>query len=65
MQRGKSGGFRIIYYLRTETHILLLTIYVKTEQDDMPLPKVLYLIAKAEQEFADEQQPKDERDESE
>ncbi|KPQ39267.1 MAG: Cytotoxic translational repressor of toxin-antitoxin stability system [Phormidium sp. OSCR] len=26
-QRGKRGGYRIIYYLKTETQILLVTIY--------------------------------------
>ena len=34
-QKGKSGGYRLIYYLKTSTHILLLTIYSKSEQDDV------------------------------
>lgn len=33
--KGKSGGFRIIYYLRLANHIVLLTIYSKTEQTDI------------------------------
>ena len=34
-QKGKSGGYRLIYYLKTSTHILLLTLYSKSEQDDV------------------------------
>jgi mRNA-degrading endonuclease RelE of RelBE toxin-antitoxin system len=34
-QRGKSGGYRVIYYLKTNTRILLLTLYSKSEQDDI------------------------------
>ena len=34
-QRGKSGGYRIIYYLETQTDIILLTIYSKSEQSDI------------------------------
>ncbi len=33
--RGKSGGFRVVYYLKLENYILLLTIYSKTEQEDI------------------------------
>jgi mRNA-degrading endonuclease RelE of RelBE toxin-antitoxin system len=31
-QKGKSGGYRFIYYLKTSTNIILLTIYSKSEQ---------------------------------
>lgn len=34
-QRGKSGGYRVIDYLRTPTHIILLTIYTKSERADI------------------------------
>ena len=33
--KGKRGGFRVIYYLQTETFILLVTIYAKSEQSDI------------------------------
>jgi mRNA-degrading endonuclease RelE of RelBE toxin-antitoxin system len=33
--RGKSGGFRVIYYLQLVDHVILLTIYSKTEQTDI------------------------------
>ena len=34
-KRGKSGGYRIIYYLHTAESVLLVTIYSKTEQSDL------------------------------
>ncbi len=34
-QRGKSGGYRIIYYLKMETQCILVTIYAKSKQDDI------------------------------
>lgn len=33
-QRGKSGGYRVIYYIRTPIQIVLLTIYSKSERSD-------------------------------
>ena len=33
--RGKSGGYRILYYLKTDEHLMLLTIYFKSEQTDI------------------------------
>ena len=34
-RRGKSGGYRLIYYLQTTNDVLLITIYSKTEQADI------------------------------
>ena len=34
-QRGKSGGFRVIYYVQLADSIILVTIYSKTEQIDI------------------------------
>lgn len=33
--RGKSGGFRIIYYVDSPTKIILLSIYSKSGQTDI------------------------------
>ena len=33
--RGKSGGFRVLYYVRSALEVVLLTVYSKTEQDDV------------------------------
>lgn len=34
-QRGKSGGYRVIYYLKTAENIILITIYSKSDQGDI------------------------------
>jgi mRNA-degrading endonuclease RelE of RelBE toxin-antitoxin system len=33
--KGKSGGYRVIYYLRSQTGITLITIYSKSDQTDI------------------------------
>ncbi len=40
LQRGKSGGYRVIYYLKNDTQITLVTIYSKTEQADVTVKDV-------------------------
>ncbi|MFT5162812.1 MAG: mRNA-degrading endonuclease RelE of RelBE toxin-antitoxin system [Alteromonadaceae bacterium] len=34
-KRGKSGGYRVIYYLKTQTRCILVTLYSKAEQSDI------------------------------
>ena len=42
--RGKSGGYRIIYYLQTANDVLLVTIYSKSEQSDITTSELLSII---------------------
>jgi len=35
-QRGKSGGYRVVYYLQTADQVVLLTLYSKSEQSHIP-----------------------------
>ena len=35
IRKGKSAGYRLIYYVRTERKVILITIYSKTEQSDI------------------------------
>lgn len=42
--RGKSGGYRVIYYLETEEQTVLLTIYSKSDQSDMPTDVIRRII---------------------
>lgn len=35
IQKGKSGGYRVIYYLKTEENIILATIYSKSDFSDI------------------------------
>ncbi len=44
VQKGKSGGYRIIYYLKTQTDIVLLTIYSKSEQSDITANEIKRII---------------------
>ncbi|QXD17219.1 type II toxin-antitoxin system RelE/ParE family toxin [Rhodocaloribacter litoris] len=43
-QRGKSGGYRMLYYLKTPERIILVTIYSKTEQGDITAEEVRRII---------------------
>ena len=33
--RGKSGGYRIIYQVKNQSEVILVTVYSKTEQSDI------------------------------
>lgn len=48
-QKGKSGGYRLIYYVQTATEIILLTIYAKSEQVDIAADDIRGIIAAYEQ----------------
>lgn len=48
-QRGKSGGYRIIYYLETEETRILITIYSKTDQSDIPVAELRRMIQEYKQ----------------
>lgn len=43
-QRGKSGGYRAIYYLKQQDYILLVTLYSKTEQSDVEAKEITQII---------------------
>ena len=53
-RRGKSGGYRIIYYLKTEDRILLVTIYSKSDKADVPAAEIRELIKRAESETSED-----------
>jgi mRNA-degrading endonuclease RelE of RelBE toxin-antitoxin system len=39
-QRGKSGGFRMIYYVQMTDNVYLLKVYSKTEQADISAEEI-------------------------
>ena len=43
-RKGKSGGYRLIYWLRTSDSIVLLDIYTKSEQDDIAISSIQRII---------------------
>jgi mRNA-degrading endonuclease RelE of RelBE toxin-antitoxin system len=42
--KGKSGGYRVIYYLRTETHVVLITTYAKSEREEISADELRRII---------------------
>ena len=50
VQKGKTGGYRLIYYVKTSTKIILVTIYFKSEQEDIAATEVQQILAEFEQE---------------
>lgn len=45
--KGKRSGYRVIYYLATARLVILITIYSKTEQGDIPIHHLRRLLATA------------------
>ena len=55
-QKGKSGGYRLIYYVKTSTGIILLTIYAKSEQVDIAAKDIQNIVAEYEQKAIDDEE---------
>ncbi|MBC7826019.1 MAG: type II toxin-antitoxin system RelE/ParE family toxin [Candidatus Parcubacteria bacterium] len=49
--KGKSSGYRLIYYVKTATGIILLTVYIKSEQVDIAAKDVQSIIAEYDQQL--------------
>jgi mRNA-degrading endonuclease RelE of RelBE toxin-antitoxin system len=47
-QRGKSGGYRMIYWQETPNRVILVTIYSKAEQSDIAPNAIRTIIARYE-----------------
>jgi len=43
-QKGKSSGYRLIYWLQTSDSIVLLDIYAKSEQDNIAVATIQRII---------------------
>jgi mRNA-degrading endonuclease RelE of RelBE toxin-antitoxin system len=43
--RGKRGGFRVVYYIQRQNSVILLTVYSKTQQDDITPEQIRRIIA--------------------
>lgn len=44
IDKGKRSGYRLLYYIKVENLIVLLTIYAKSEQEDIPVEKIRQII---------------------
>jgi mRNA-degrading endonuclease RelE of RelBE toxin-antitoxin system len=49
IQKGKSSGYRVIYYLKAQDRIILVTIYSKSDQPDIDIETVRQAISQYEQ----------------
>lgn len=52
IQKGKSGGYRVIYYLKTDREIILATIYSKSDISDVKNEMIEEAISEYEQEIS-------------
>lgn len=53
-RRGKSGGYRIIYYIKTPLKVLLVALYSKSDRSDIPVNEVKSLVEQAMKELESE-----------
>lgn len=44
IQKGQSGGYRLIYQLESPTSVVLLLIYSKSEQTDVAVEEIQFVI---------------------
>nr|WP_242036671.1 type II toxin-antitoxin system RelE/ParE family toxin [Leptolyngbya sp. FACHB-321] len=51
IQKGKSGGYRVIYYIKTVDRIILATIYSKSDLADVDTQVIEDAIAQYEQQI--------------
>lgn len=47
-RKGKRSGYRFIYYLKTQTHVILITIYSKLEQSDISAKQIRRILREYE-----------------
>ena len=44
IQKGKSAGYRLVYQVESPTNVLLLTIYSKSDRDDISSAEILNIL---------------------
>jgi mRNA-degrading endonuclease RelE of RelBE toxin-antitoxin system len=45
IQKGKSAGYRLIYYLKDQNKVILVTIYSKSDQSDIDIETIRRIIS--------------------
>ena len=45
IQKGKSAGYRLVYQVESPTSVLLLTIYAKSDRDDISPNEIFSILA--------------------
>ena len=54
VNRGKSGGYRVIYWLKLPDVVVLLDIYSKSDRDDVEISTIQNIIPEFEKQIDDE-----------
>jgi len=49
IRKGKRSGYRFIYYLKTQTDVILVTIYSKLEQSDISAEQIRRILREYEE----------------
>lgn len=62
VQKGKSGDYRIIYYLKTEAQILLVTLYSKSDKSDITADEVREIVIRVEAQFNNSEETSEQRE---
>ncbi len=60
--KGKSGGYRLIYYVKSASEVVLVTVYSKTEQADIASEDIRQIILDLETAPAPKAVPEQEAD---
>ncbi len=48
IQKGKSGGYRLIYYLKVSELIILLAVYSKSDRSDIGVDEIQRILAEVD-----------------
>jgi mRNA-degrading endonuclease RelE of RelBE toxin-antitoxin system len=56
IQKGKSAGYRAIYYLKTSDSIVLVTIYSKSDISDIAVETIREILAQHEQQLPESEE---------
>ena len=56
VQKGKSGGYRVVYYLKTRNQILFITMYSKSDRSDITAAEVREILTRAEAQLDDSEE---------
>ena len=49
IRRGKSAGYRLIYQVKAPTSVVLVTIYSKLDQGDIPAHRIRQILSEFEE----------------
>jgi mRNA-degrading endonuclease RelE of RelBE toxin-antitoxin system len=63
--KGKSGGYRLIYYVKSEIERVLVTVYSKTEQADIAPEEIREIILDSEAGSAPDAAPEQKAEQAE